>query len=1328
MKGRFRLGDIRARMPMRVRLGVFALLFALPVLLLAFLQMQRDNQRIHRAAIAAVNEAAQAKVRRLTQDLKSAEAVARSLGAVDLTRPGAAAACSLALKRAVEAAGPRITNYIIAAPNGQVLCSGLPIPPGANVADRPYVQQALRTKLPALSGFLVGRVSGIEGLQLAVPIVDASDRVTAVAFAGLAAASMVGGMRADDELPLTFAVFDLAGVLVARDPGVRAVPLGMPAATSELFGRREALSLETAELRDLDGVPRRYASRPVRMGGDIVMWVMSAVDVRAVNAATLASGSRDLGMVLLLAIVVAGIAFVGTRTLVLQRYRGLFSVVAEVAVGNYSSRVPVIVQDEVGAVETAFNSMLAAVETDRSALEQANRALIHESAGRRASEDALKAREHELRDAKRLAGLGSWFLDPDGSVHWSEECAVIFGRDPALRAPASNDGPRLLAPDSYVAMQDGLRRILASGQPYELELEVIRPDQTQCWIIARGEAVRAADGSVTGARGTALDITERKRAEMALRESEAEFRALAESMPQIVWMIHPDGRTIYFNQRWSDYTGMTLADSSGYGWKQPFHPDDGARAWKAWQLVAATGGTFMTESRLRRADGDYRWWLLRGEAQRDANGAIAKWVGTCTDIDDLKLAELEISRANRDLEQQQNEWRVLFDLMPARIIFKDTENRILRINRHGASIVGRPIEEIEGRLATEIYPAYVGLAADLEVIRTGQPQLGTVHMLRDQDGLETWVQRDRVPYRDASGKVAGIVLMTQDVTARKRDQDSLRELNTDLESRVRRRTGELNLARAEAERASRAKSDFLAAMSHEIRTPMSGLLGLLELLQLSGLDEEQHSTLGLARDSGGTLLSMIDDILDFSKIEANRLDLNLVAGSVKAIVENACRLHSQVASSKNLILQLDVAPEIGPALAVDPLRLGQILNNFLNNAIKFTERGSVRVAVELVGRRDEFEQLRFTVQDTGIGMTPEQLGLLFEPFAQADAATTARFGGTGLGLVIARRLAELMGGSVEIDSEAGVGTTLTLRLSLEICDAAGLAQPALRSRLDMIDAVVAGRRRAPSVEAAQGEGTLVLVVDDHPTNRLVLLRQLASLGYAGEAAADGVEALAMWRSGRFAAVITDCNMPRMNGYELAGEIRDRERRNGLRRVPIIACTANAQQSATDLCLGAGMDDCMVKPADLARVSETLDRWIPLERNTGPGQLPAAGDVARVDVAAGSTEGLLDTSLLAEISGGDAALQGQLLDGFQRANELDAAALRRAAAHNDCAAVLEFAHRIKGASLMVGATRLSEVCKRLESAGAAGEQASVRVAMGSFETELDRLNHHLEGLV
>jgi len=497
---------------------------------------------------------------------------------------------------------------------------------------------------------------------------------------------------------------------------------------------------------------------------------------------------------------------------------------------------------------------------------------------------------------------------------------------------------------------------------------------------------------------------------------------------------------------------------------------------------------------------------------------------------------------------------------------------------------------------------------------------------------------------------------------------------------------------------------------------MNGVLGLLQLLGFSKLDAEQKTTLEGARDSAKSLLRIIDDLLDFSKIEAGRLEIRPETTSIGAVIESVRQVYSGLASTKDLKLSVSIDPAISPALKVDPLRLRQILNNFVSNAIKFTQKGGVEISAALLERANGSDVVRFSVADTGIGVSSEAQKRLFQPYMQAAVDTARQFGGTGLGLTICRRLADMMGGAIAMQSETGKGTTMTLSLALPIADPRDL--PKAGPAGEAAAALVASRRKAPTPEAARAEGTLVLVAEDHPTNRNLITRLLNLLGYAAVTAENGSEALEKWRAGRYAIVVTDCNMPEMDGYELARAIRGAESGKGGERIPIIACTANALAGEMEKCLAAGMDDFVAKPVELEALAQVMDRWLPL-----PGAASGARRPAPATQAGNGAP--IDRSSLAQITGGDAAMEREILAEFKAANDADIVALRSALAERDIAKVTRASHRAKGACKMVGALALATVCERMEDAGRRNSWDGVATEQGELEREVERLNSWLD---
>jgi signal transduction histidine kinase/FixJ family two-component response regulator len=558
--------------------------------------------------------------------------------------------------------------------------------------------------------------------------------------------------------------------------------------------------------------------------------------------------------------------------------------------------------------------------------------------------------------------------------------------------------------------------------------------------------------------------------------------------------------------------------------------------------------------------------------------------------------------------------------------------------------------------------------------------------------------------------------------------------NARLISELRERTDAAEAARAEAEAANEAKSTFLATMSHEIRTPMNGVLGMMEVLERQGLGEDQLPLVATMHDSAQALLRIIDDVLDFSKIEAGRLELETTAFSLSGLVAGAVDTLRPQANAKGLGVRAEIEPGSHDALIGDPTRIRQILFNLLSNAVKFTERGEVVVRAGTAPLGGGRTRVTLAVEDTGIGLDAEQQARLFQPFSQADSSTTRRYGGTGLGLSIVRRLAQLMGGDVAVDSAAGEGSTFMVSLALDAAPAEVMAPTLPPSHIASppprpapIEGAGAQSRRVAEPSPLMGEGlgggahgrgdghkmvaaapaARLLVVDDHPVNREVLVRQLKLLGLAADTAEDGNEALAAWAPGRYAAVLADLHMPGMDGLALTRQLRAAEAENGGVRTPIVAVTANAMRGEEERCLAAGMDAYLAKPVAIDRLRATLERWL------------AIGDGAEAAPQSAGASAAIDRNVLAAWLGDDRNGIEDLLRKFGDSAVESEQAINAAWRAADLAGLAAAAHRLKGAAQAVGAARLGVAADGLEKASKAGDRDGCRDRLGPLAAELRR---------
>ncbi len=527
----------------------------------------------------------------------------------------------------------------------------------------------------------------------------------------------------------------------------------------------------------------------------------------------------------------------------------------------------------------------------------------------------------------------------------------------------------------------------------------------------------------------------------------------------------------------------------------------------------------------------------------------------------------------------------------------------------------------------------------------------------------------------------------------------------DLEQAVRDRTAELQIAKQSAEAANAAKTDFLAAMSHEIRTPMHGMLVTTELLQTTPLDDRQRRFAEMITKSGQSLLAIVNDILDLSKIEAGRMELERIPVQPAVIAEDAVQLFAARAEAKGIGLDMTSTSDVPEWIAADPVRLSQIISNLVGNAIKFTEEG--RVSVDLsVAPRDapDAGHLRLAVSDTGIGIEQANLERIFAAFEQAGQETSRRFGGTGIGLAISRRLAEAMGGTLTVESRTGEGSRFT-------CSIPAAAMDMRMTQPESPDAAT-----VPSCE-----GMRVLAADDNPVNRVVLEASLARLGIEVLSVENGEQALDAFKAGRFDLVFMDCSMPVMDGYMATREIREFEARAGDARAatPIVALTAHVIGKGATAWQSAGMSDYLAKPFTLAALTEVVIRWRKAPGLETIGEALASEQPAHSD-AAPTPADLLDFEVLDQIRqmDRDGKLLARLVRIFREQGDTLGPKLVAVLDAGDRSETGRLAHALKSMSVSIGARAVAEIVTELEAAANLGAPIDGAFVAAEFTRALE----------
>jgi PAS domain S-box-containing protein len=695
------------------------------------------------------------------------------------------------------------------------------------------------------------------------------------------------------------------------------------------------------------------------------------------------------------------------------------------------------------------------------------------------------------------------------------------------------------------------------------------------------EPIWDAEGDIVAAVASFADLTEQH--EQAKR---MELVISGAALGTCDWDV-PTGHVIY-NEHWAGQLGYTVDEISSHvsTWEKLVHPDDKEYVLPLLQKhLDGHSHEYQCEVRMRRKDGTYAWILTTGKVlHRDEDGKPLRVLGMHLDISSRKHAELEMIEAKANSEKALREVNALRSALDEHSLLSVTDRAgtITDVNTGFSRISGYSREELIGQnhriLNSGVHPK--SFWNDVwSKIGAGKTWRGEV-CNRRKDGSLYWVDSTIVPYRNAEGQIEKFVSIRFDVTAQKQAEEAL------------------VAAQAQAEAANAAKTEFLANMSHEIRTPMTAILGFTDLLATDGHRERAPQRrleyIETIRRNGEHLLEIINDILDISKIEAGKMNVERVPTAPANLVLEVLSLMDVRAKAKGLLFEAIFENPVPATIQTDPVRVRQILVNLVGNALKFTEMGSVVLKI----RTDaENEQIHFSVADTGIGMTPSQVGKLFGAFVQADASTTRKFGGTGLGLRISKRLAEMLGGDISVTSEPDRGSVFTASIAcgnlagVEMLSPGQAAAP-VREEIPRIGTRGLNNR----TERQRLEGMRILLAEDGPDNQRLIGHFLRKAGAEVTVVENGklaVESLTvdntldgdLLETLPFDLLVTDMQMPEMDGYAAARLLRSR----GC-TLPIVALTANAMSSDMERCLQAGCDGYATKPIERNTLIETCYRW------------------------------------------------------------------------------------------------------------------------------------------
>jgi len=909
------------------------------------------------------------------------------------------------------------------------------------------------------------------------------------------------------------------------------------------------------------------------------------------------------------------------------------------------------------------------------------------------ADEELRSSRESLALAMEVSQAGYFdFVMPDNISYWSPRALEILGYAGANFKPTIESLPQLIHPEDQPEFLVAREELRSRNVPLDTQVRVKHSAGHYMWLHVRAIQLKMPEGGRSRTIGLVRDVSTSVLAQRAMADSERKFRNLIEGSLQGVLILR-DLKPLFCNQ--------ALARIFGYERIEEVLDQDDLLVHVPYERIAETKGEW--ERALKRElEGKVRRTKILDRAGRsrwiEIVERLIQWEGQPA----RQLAVLDVTEQEAFQSQllaSEERFRLLADNVSDIITLYDQDQVLRYVSPSIERVAGYKPEEVVGRDMYCLVMPGEEPSREERARLAAEPVLGAhIWRLRHKNGTPIWVEStsSRVPQPDGRRGYA-VVSALRDVTERVAREIELGAARDRLKNQADELTilaQNLEMERERAEQANAAKSQFLAMMSHELRTPMTGVMGMADLLLMSELTPEQDDLTKLLKRSARSLLDLLNDILDFSKIEAGQLEIESIGFDLSEVISDIVNLFAPIASERGVVLESRSPPLYWNIIKGDPKRLRQVLSNLVGNAIKFTEAGRITLAFEQIAGIGDSLKLQFSVTDTGIGISNEDLAKLFRPFVQADVSTSRKYGGTGLGLAISRRLVEAMGGDISVTSEVGRGSTFAFHVLVTPDRSVPQTTPQASNRITRSEVM---RGRGPAKLRS------ILFAEDNETSRYLIATMLTRMGHTVDAVSNGAEAVAAARDKKYDIILMDMQMPVMDGPDATREIRKFKTEHG--KVPVIALTADIIAAHRADYFAAGVNSIIGKPVDWTELSAEIDRQLDVRAKTAKDadkrseqkteelsstvSKAVSKDVVSADLA-------LDESVvkvLADALGED--ILAPMLQTFSANMAKYLGDLGAAVSAGDFNQAKRTAHALKGLCAQFGATRASVLAKFIE---------------------------------